>query len=62
MSRVFEKLPFSTLEPTFHIWTGYLLNRELDRLEDEESISSFKSEIKRVGGLQTVSFSTIVFL
>jgi len=30
------------------VWDGYLLNYELERLEDEGSISKFKSRISRI--------------
>lgn len=48
LSRTLKKLFFSTPEPAYHIWAAYLLNRELEELEDEESISGFKSKISRI--------------
>lgn len=48
VSKVFEKLPFISLERTTPVWAGYFLNRELGRLKDEGSISQFKGRVKRI--------------
>ncbi len=48
LSRVIEKLPFITSEQVAPVWAGYLLNRKLERLENKESISQYKSRVSRI--------------
>jgi len=46
--KVFERLPFSIPESTYHIVASYLLNRKLDKYEHEGRISKFKAQIEKI--------------
>ncbi len=48
LKNTFEKLPFSAMELTVPVWAGYILHRRLEKLEDQGSISNFKSKISRI--------------